>query len=487
MSEKYDVIIIGAGIGGLTCGCYLAKSGLKVLIIEQHSIPGGYCTSFQRKGYRFDAAVHYLSGVKRGVLGKVIDELNLRDKISFTQFDPTEKMIFPENITYIRANPDDTIEEFVKSFPRDEDKIRNFFNSLLRDDIASLISKIKKLNFNDLLDASFDNEKLKATIGFLLANIGSTPSQTSALAAAVFFREFIFDPGYYPKGGSQSFSNAITEEFSRSNGEILLSNKVIKILVKNDAIAGVRTEKGQEFFCDYVVSNIDATSTYRDLLGDINTKESATVEKLVTSCSAFGLFVGIKGNLNSLLAEKCSIWYSDSYDIERDLTELTANFKAENLPNGMIFFPSLHDGTTSADKNTIQSLHVAPFATEEFWRSRKDEVMNKSLALIKKLIPNLKDEHIDLTVGATPVTFRRYTSNRNGAMYGWMASLEQSNSSLIAQESSFKGLILAGHWCTPSLGGKGGIAGVASLGRNAARIIYSKFKKDWPWPVLIIK
>ena len=50
--NKYDVIIIGAGIGGLTCGCYLAKAGLKVLIIEQHNKPGGYCTSFERKGYR---------------------------------------------------------------------------------------------------------------------------------------------------------------------------------------------------------------------------------------------------------------------------------------------------------------------------------------------------------------------------------------------------------------------------------------------------
>jgi phytoene dehydrogenase-like protein len=486
MSEKYDVIIIGAGIGGLTCGCYLAKSGLKTLILEQHSIPGGYCTSFQRKGYRFDVGVHYLSSVKRGVLGKVLDELHLRDKISFTQFDPTDKIILPDNITYIRANPNDTIEEFVKSFPKDEDKIRIFFNFLLHQDVFSLIAKLKRLTFKDFLDAHFENEKLKATLGFLLGNIGSPPSQISAIAGAIFYREFILDPGYYPKGGIQSFTNAIAEEFSKLKGELLLSNKVTKILVDNGAVSGVLTENGQQFYSDHIVSNADATSTYRDLLGDANTKEYAIVEKLLTTSSSVALYVGIKNDLNSLLTESCSIWYSNSYDIEKQLTKLKENLLTEGLQSGMIFFPSLHDNTTNTNKNVIQAIANAPFETEEFWKSHKEEVMKKLLALIKKLVPGLKDEDIDISVGATPVTFKRYTSNKNGALYGWMPTLEQCDSSPTPQESSFKGLVLAGHWCTSNIGAKGGIPGVAAMGRNAARIIYSKFEKEWPWPYSLI-
>ncbi|MGA1839990.1 MAG: FAD-dependent oxidoreductase [bacterium] len=81
---KYDVIIIGAGIGGLVCDNYLAKSGLKVLIIEQHHKVGGYCSSFRRGPFIFDAGVHELTHCgEKGVLGKIIRELNIDNKIDF--------------------------------------------------------------------------------------------------------------------------------------------------------------------------------------------------------------------------------------------------------------------------------------------------------------------------------------------------------------------------------------------------------------------
>ena len=117
MSEKYDVVIIGAGIGGLVCGCYLAKAGLKVLIAEQHNKPGGYCTSFKRQGYNFDVGVHYLGGIKRGILGQLLQELHLKDRMEFNQLDPADKIIMPDCTTFIRANPYDTIAEFKKRDP----------------------------------------------------------------------------------------------------------------------------------------------------------------------------------------------------------------------------------------------------------------------------------------------------------------------------------------------------------------------------------
>ena len=81
-TDTYDVAIIGAGIGGLVCGCYLAKAGMKVLIAEQHHKPGGYCTSFTRKGFTFDAAAHSFGSYrKEGNMYKVIQELDLMGRI----------------------------------------------------------------------------------------------------------------------------------------------------------------------------------------------------------------------------------------------------------------------------------------------------------------------------------------------------------------------------------------------------------------------
>ena len=92
---KYDVIIIGAGLGGLTCGALLAKSGLKTLIIEQHSIPGGYCTSFKRKGFIFDSAVHFTEGLSPGGrLHEILKDLGVEKEIEVYKLDPLARYFF---------------------------------------------------------------------------------------------------------------------------------------------------------------------------------------------------------------------------------------------------------------------------------------------------------------------------------------------------------------------------------------------------------
>ena len=84
----YDVIIIGAGIGGLVCGCYLAKAGMKVLIAEQHYKPGGYCTSFKRKSFTFDAAAHSFGGYRYdGNMNEILRGLDLHKRITIKRYD----------------------------------------------------------------------------------------------------------------------------------------------------------------------------------------------------------------------------------------------------------------------------------------------------------------------------------------------------------------------------------------------------------------
>src|SRR5512139_3394531 len=93
----YDAAIIGAGISGLVCGCYLAKAGMKVLIVEQHSKPGGYCTSFKRKGFIFDAAAHSFGGVKYGLVGKILAELAVDKRLEIRRVDPTDIIVASRN------------------------------------------------------------------------------------------------------------------------------------------------------------------------------------------------------------------------------------------------------------------------------------------------------------------------------------------------------------------------------------------------------
>src|SRR5574337_100401 len=114
----YDVVVIGAGIAGLVCASFLAKSGKKVLIVEQHSIPGGYCTSFKRKGFNFDAAVHHIGGCgKWSNVGRCLKILGI--EIDFYPLDPMDHLIFPNFTIEIPADLNVYIERLKERYPQE--------------------------------------------------------------------------------------------------------------------------------------------------------------------------------------------------------------------------------------------------------------------------------------------------------------------------------------------------------------------------------
>jgi len=267
MKNKYDAIIIGAGIGGLTCGCYLAKAGLKVLIMEQHWKPGGCCTSFERNGFNFDVGVHYLGSLREeGALYKVLEDLGLLDKIKFITTDTTDRIITPDKTVFIRRDKNKTKQELIANFPNEKNNINRFFDFILKNDFFSIISKTKKMSFKKLLDSFLKDYKLKAILSILLGNIGLPPSKASALASIILYKEYIFDGGYYPCGGAQVLPNILASRFKEYGGDLLLSKRVVKIVVKDNKIVGVKSENDEMFFSKVVISNADATLTFDTLL-----------------------------------------------------------------------------------------------------------------------------------------------------------------------------------------------------------------------------
>ncbi len=307
MNKKYDVIIIGAGIGGLVCGCYLAQAGFKVLIVEQHFKPGGYCTSFRRKGYKFDVGVHYIGGIQNGILAKILDEIEIKKELNFNQADPSDKIVMPDHTTYIRANPYDTVKEFQKTFPNEKHNIEIFFQFIMQTNALVIYRKVKGQTFSEVLDNFFINEKLKSTIGVLiLGNMGLPHTEVAAFAAIILFREFILDPGYYPIGGTQQFADCLSDKFKKYGGEIILSSKVEKIVTEKDVATGVLIAPKEKIVSRVVVSNADATQTYNELIG-IKTRESTVINHLVSSSSIFAIYLGLNVPLKNILDENCNI------------------------------------------------------------------------------------------------------------------------------------------------------------------------------------
>jgi len=476
--DEYDVIIIGAGVGGLVCGCYLAKAGMKVLIVEKNSKVGGYCQSFTRNGFTFDACVHSLGSMGENCeLRKIFNDLELDKRVKIIRSNPSDILITPKHIIKIMNSIEDTINEFQRSFPKESINIKNFFYFITKTNFLTLYVKLKNKTFNNLLDEYITDKKLKAILTIPLGNIGLPSRMASALVSVILYREFIFNGGYYPLGGMQAFSNSLADNFQKYGGELFLSTKAKKILLKNKKAIGIIINNNELIKSRYIVSNCDAKQTFLELIGKENISESFInlLNKMIPSVSAFVVYLGINKDLTNEFEGKGNIWYASSYDIENIYSEIVKGEVDSHANCILIASPSFHDASLApTGKQSLMLVFNSPFKTEQYWENEKIRLGDRLLKKAEDIVGKLSD-YLQLKDIATPLTLFRYTLNYQGAAYGWAAISSQISRSLISHESEIEGLFLSGHWCMRGAG-QGGISTVACIGRDTAKLILNQEK-----------
>lgn len=464
-NQSYDVIIIGAGISGLVCGCFLAKAGMKVLICEQHYKPGGYCTSFKRQGFMFDAAAHSFGGYNNGPLGRIFRDLEIDKKITIQRFDPADIIITPDCKISFFTDLENTIQEFQKAFPREKSSIKNFYNFLFNPEPNSFAA-IRSWTFKNLLDRHFKDDKLKTVISFpLYGNGGLPPSLMSAFIGSKILKEYLLDGGYYPGNNMQSLADKLSERFVEFGGELLFSSRVIRIAVKNAKVSGVVLEKGHSIKSRYVISNCDARQTFLKLLRKSVSGNEITqkIKNMIPSLSIFILYLGLKKSFRTQLVSGANLWNLSDYDLERTYLSAT-NGDVEDINNYMV--------RLSPDQKTILAFLNVAFRTEAFWKKNKQRVLELFIDKLRRdIMPDLL-KHIAFKGAATPSTLCRYTSNYKGAAYGWACIPSQLADPDLIKPSFVQNLYLSGHWSTQGLG----IPGVVYVGYDTAKKIARKEK-----------
>ena len=464
--KDYDVVIIGAGISGLVCGCYLAKAGMKVLIAEQHYKPGGYCTSFKRRGFTFDAAAHSFGSYREGGNMKLIlKALNLDKRLKIKRYTPSDIIISPDYKITFWSDINKTIKELQDAFPDEAKNISNFISHLTTFkpiDFAILRNK----TYKELLDNYFNDNKLKAILSIpIFGNGALPPSLISAFTGSKIFREFILDGGYYPEGGMQVLSDALAEKFKELGGELQLSCSAKKIKVKNNRVSGVILENKEFIPAKYVVSNCDARQTFFKLLEKKAVREDILykIDRMTPSLSTFILYLGINKSFNSLPKPGTNVWFLPHYDLE-NLYRLAKKGDLEGLGGYMV--------RVSPDRKVILAFVNAPFKNIRYWYNNKHKLLESFIKKIENnTIPDLS-KYIIYKDAATPYTLYRYTLNYKGAAYGWATLPSQLFTPELRQITFIEGLYLSSHWTTQTQG----IPGVAYLGLNTAKLILKKEK-----------
>ncbi|RLF08689.1 MAG: all-trans-retinol 13,14-reductase, partial [Thermoprotei archaeon] len=255
--DEYDVIIVGSGIGGLTCGALLSKRGYKVLVLEQHYMIGGYCSSFQRKGFVFNTGVEDVSGLwEKGPITYLLKELGLKKDDLFVK----------NRIRYIFKGKEidaDNLDSFIRllseMFSEEKENIHAFFDEarkayeecyrdaevygtpLPAELIVKVFGEKKLLNYprehphfydwmnktyKEKLDEYFRNEDLKTLLCALLGYIGTSPEKTPASSALTACVSYYLYGGYFTKGGALKFADSLRKTIEKYGGKVLLKHKV---------------------------------------------------------------------------------------------------------------------------------------------------------------------------------------------------------------------------------------------------------------------
>lgn len=462
--RQYDAVVIGAGIGGLVCGCFLAKAGLKTLIVEKNANPGGYCTSFTRGGFFFDACLHSLGDLDPGSnMYRVLEELGLDKRLKFTRFDPQYVIISPDYKISFWNDLNRTIEEFQDNFPKEAKGIKEFFIQLKTPTLSSTHS-LGTMTFGQLLKRYFRDEKLKAILSSpILGTNGLPASKIAALAATKEFREFVLGGGNYPQGGMQALADLFALRFKELGGKLLLSKLVTNIKVKNNIIDGIIVDANDVISSKYVVSDCDARQTFLSLIGEevVGKGMVSTLSSLVPSLSMFILYLGLKEKVLTL--PNGSISYLGNYDVE------SMYRKATKLDIDAIDFFLLR---LLADKRSI-IMHVnASFKDATYWQINKKRWMQILQEKLLKTFPDLTGK-VTFEDAATPSTLYKWTLNYEGAAYGWAAIPSQFAIPGLSQNTPIENLYLTGHWTSLT----GAVPGVSYLGRSTAGIILNRQRR----------
>jgi len=479
-TTECDVAIIGSGIGGLTCGALLARQGKKVIVFEQHISPGGYASSFIRKGFIFDAAVHFAFECHQGgLIRHILHLLSSEDEtIKFYRIDPICKVIFPGQSLIIPGDLSRHIEHLVEIFPQEKKGILDLFHTLevLYSDVRAqkltspLLQQYKEKTFQQLLEDFIQDKQLQAIVSAFWCFIATPPFKAAAIPMSMMFMGLFLQGAYYPEGGFQTLVDSLVKGLKRHGGQIRLGTGVKKIVVEDGQAVGLITQKEEPIKARYIVSNADARRTFFEMVGKdfLPTDFTSNLKTLEVCPSAFNVYLGVDMDLRSVGIDLPQIVVHRSFDYEKEYQAMES-FDLETST----FCVSVH---TLTDPNLApQGKHCVSIFTPALyaptgwnWKEGKMDFAQGLINQAESVIPQLS-KNIVVQEAATPYTLERYTSNTGGAIAGW-AYTSKTAFRKPKPRTPIKNLYLVGHWTLPG----GGISGVATSGWNLSQLLAGK-------------
>ena len=483
LAEKYDAVVIGSGMGGLTTAALLSDLGWKVCVLEQHYTAGGYTHSYERNGYEWDVGVHYIGEVGAKTQTRQMFDYLSGGKLDWAPMDAEyDRFYVGDKVFNAKAGKQEYRDNLVRQFPNESAAIDKHLKLLSKVGNALpaigmkrtfgfwhyvamwpyLLLKSSRFMFRntyDVLSELTDDQDLIAVLCGQWGDMGLPPKRSTFLVHAMIVRHYMHG-GYYPIGGSWKIADSIIPKVQAAGGEVFTYARVEKIVVENGKTTGVKMKDGHFIECPCVISSAGIDNTFKGLLEPTVSEKAGYTRKLKTvepSYAHLGVYIGLKGTAEELGLPKTNFWiYPDNdYDaaVERFIDDADAPF-----PVVYISFPSAkdpnyeerHPGTA-----TIEIVAPAPYEWFEKWRHEtwgkrgddyeafKAELGERLIAHLYEKLPELRGK-VDYYEVSTPLSTNWFGGYQKGELYGLAHTSERMQQKWLRPKTTIPGLWLTG-------------------------------------------
>ncbi|MBO4282549.1 MAG: NAD(P)/FAD-dependent oxidoreductase [Bacteroidales bacterium] len=456
-------VVIGSGLGGLSMGVVLSRSGYEVTVLEQSNQIGGCLQCFERGDAKFETGMHMIGSMDEGqVLSHYLNFLGIKDKIELSRLDTNAYDIVKlhgENFSFANGH-EAMVERLGARFPKEKDNLVRYWQ--LVDQIAEATPYYRLTGMKQITDYDISlfthsvNEVLDSVIGdpllkeVLMGNIAlyAARRDRTPFSSHAFINDFYNRSAFRIVGGSDSIVKALSDEIEGHGGSIRVHSRVIRALCKNGAVDAVVLDNGEIIRGDLFISSIHPALMTQLFVGkELRPAYIHRLQSIENTVSVFSLFVKFRPHTVPYLNSNHYVFVNGGpWDLE--------DYDDNTWPRGYIYMHRCHERNPQyADTGVI----IAYMSANELARwsdtrvgrrgdayeAFKREKAAKLLAVVERDFPGII-ANIERQYTASPLTYRDYTLTPGGAMYGMVKDVTLGIGGRVSYRTKLPNLFLVG-------------------------------------------
>ncbi|MBD3317297.1 MAG: FAD-dependent oxidoreductase [Chitinivibrionales bacterium] len=479
MESSFDAIIIGSGLGGLTSGAFLARAGMKVLVLEKHNKLGGYAHAFRRKKHIFESGIHSVPLAETGTIRHLLRLLGVDDQIQTVELNEMYRLLTPA-FSFTMPTRREEIDAALHSLGRNGsvrlDKLHREwdlvthnvinpvkkFEESFREEDRSFVSRYHNVSYNRIIHNLIDNDFVRRALFGQWPYAGISPENAGALFCTVMFLLHYHEGTHTLNGGFGTLVDALAHAIVSRGGEIRTRCEVNRLITEKRIVKAVRTTAGEEFETPVVVSNVSPYLLHGSMLdeGGRSKLTKRRLSNLSPSLSSVIVYLGLRPNCPKPIEHNTVFWFDTNNFDEVYQKALTRR------PTRLDHLIMLSSTPRATDQSTLTLMHFAHASCSPDWHDDKRRLADKMIQKAEELYPGIK-ELVETTEIGSPNTFVRYTGNTDGALYGFENTYAMYGEAKLPIRTHLKNLYQVGHWGKPG----GGVVNVMTNGYTGYHVI----------------